>query len=94
MRDNLDRYRAIRDALTQWYPGQPPGTVARHWSTRAARISGIVGSKRTQLPSVAPPIPADAKPASRVKRLARWLDNERILAAVYVVPYGERVLTP
>ncbi len=41
-----------------------------------------------------PPIPADAKPASRVKRLARWLDNERILAAGYVVPYGERVLTP
>lgn len=55
MRDNLDRYRAIRDALTRWYPGQPPGTVARHWSTRAARISGIVGSKRTPLPSVAPP---------------------------------------
>ena len=42
MRDNLRRYRAIRDALTQGYPGQPTGTVSRHWTTLAALISGIV----------------------------------------------------
>ena len=53
MSDNLRRYRAIRDALIQWYPGQPTGTVARHLTTLAALISGIVGSKSTQLPSVA-----------------------------------------
>ena len=46
MSDNLRRYRAIRDALTQCYPGQPSGTVARHLITLAALISGIVGSKR------------------------------------------------
>jgi hypothetical protein len=51
MSDNLRRYRAIRDALTQWYPGQPTGSVARHLTTLAALISGIVGSKSTQLPS-------------------------------------------
>jgi len=34
MSDNLRRYRAIRDALTQCYPGQPSGTVARHLITR------------------------------------------------------------
>jgi len=50
MSDNLRRYRAIRDALTQCYPGQPSGTVARHLITLAALISGIVGSKSTQLP--------------------------------------------
>ena len=44
MSDNLRRYRAIRDALTQWYPGQPTGTVARHLTTLAAFISGIVAS--------------------------------------------------
>ena len=38
MRDNLRRYRAIRDALTQCYPGQPSGTVARHLITLAALI--------------------------------------------------------
>src|SRR5712691_3170080 len=39
MRDNLRRYRAIRDALKQYYPGQPSGTVARHLTTLAALIS-------------------------------------------------------
>ena len=51
MSDNLRRYRAIRDALIQGYPGQLPGPVARHVTTLAAMISGIVGSQRTQLPS-------------------------------------------
>ena len=82
MSDNLRRYRAIQDALTQYYPGQPTGTVVRHLTTLAALISGIVGSKSTQLPSVATKIPEGIKPESRVKRLTRWLDNERILEEV------------
>ena len=87
MSDNLRRYRAIRDALTQWYPGQPTGIVARHLTTLAALISGIVGSKSTQLPSVATKIPDGTRPESRVKRLTRWLDNDRILEEVYFLPY-------
>jgi Transposase DDE domain len=93
MSDNLRRYRAIRDALTQGYPSQPTGTVARHLTTLAAFISGIVGSKSTQLPSVATKIPDGTKPESRVKRLTRWLDNERILEEVYFLPYAESLLT-
>ncbi len=92
MSDNLRRYRAIQDALIQWYPGQPTGAVARHLTTLAALISGIVGSKSTQLPSVATKIPDGAKPESRVKRLTRWLDNARILEEVYFLPYAERLL--
>ena len=93
MSDNLRRYRAIRDALTQWYPDQPTGTVARPWATLAAFISGIVGSKSTQLPNVATKIPDGTKPESRVKRLTRWLDNARILEEVYFVPYVDLLLT-
>lgn len=92
MSDNLRRYRAIRDALVQGYPGQPTGTVARHLTTLAAFISGIVGSKSTQLPSVATKIPDGAKPESRVKRLTRWLDNVRILEEIYFLPYAELLL--
>ena len=93
MNDNLRRYRAIRDALIQWYPGQPTGTVARHMTTLAALISGIVGSKSTQLPSVATKIPDGTKAESRVKRLTRWLDNPRILEEVYFLPYVDLLLT-
>ena len=92
MSDNLRRYRAIRDALTQWYPGHPTGTVARHMTTLAALISGIVGSKSTQLPSVATKIPDGTKIESRVKRLTRGLDNERILEEVYFLPYADILL--
>ena len=93
MSDNLRRYRAIRNALIQWYPGQPTGSIARHLTTLAALISGIVGSKSTQLPSVATKIPDGTKPESRVKRLTRWLDNARILEEVYFLPYVDLLLT-
>jgi Transposase DDE domain len=92
MSDNLRRYRAIRDALTQCYPGQPSGTVARHLRTLAALISGIVGSKSTQLPHMATKVPNGTKPESRVKRFARWLDNPHILEEVYFLPYADVLL--
>jgi hypothetical protein len=92
MSDNLRRYRAIRDALTQWYPGQPTGTVARHLTTLAALISGIVGSKSTQLPHIAPHVPDGTKPESRGKRFARWVSNDRITEDGYFVPYAKVLL--
>ena len=93
MSDNLRRYRAIRDALTQGYPGQPNGHVTRHLTTLAALINGIVGSKKSQLPHIATQVPDGRKPESRVKRFARWLDNERILEEMYFLPYADLLLT-
>src|SRR5207247_4438018 len=92
MSDNLRRYRAIREALTQCYPGQPSGTVARHLITLAALISGIVGSKSSQLPHIATKVPDGTKPESRVKRFTRWLDNDHILEEVYFLPYADVLL--
>ncbi len=86
MRDNLRRYRAIRDALTPWYPGQPTGTVPRPLTTLAALLSGIVGSKSTPLPSVATTIPDGTTPESRVTRVTRWLANARLVEELYVLP--------
>src|SRR5215813_5002800 len=94
MSDNLRRYRAIRDALIQCYPGQPSGPVARHLITLAALISGIVGSKNTQLPHIAAKVPNGTQPDSRVKRFARWLNNAHILADVYFLPYADVLLLP
>ena len=61
-------------------------------TTLAALISGIVGGKSTQLPHIATKVPDGTKPESRVKRFARWLDNERILEEMYFLPYAEILL--
>jgi len=92
MSDNLRRYRAIRHALTQGYPGAPTGHVARHLTTLAALISGIVGSKHTQLPHIATHVPDGSKAESRVKRFARWVDNANLLEEAYFLPYADRLL--
>ena len=92
MRDNLRRYRAIRDALIQGYLDQPTGTVARHLTTLAALISGIVGSKSTQLPHIATKVPDGTQTESRVKRFARWVRNDTITAEAYFVPYAQVLL--
>jgi hypothetical protein len=92
MSDNLRRYRAIRHALGQCYPTSSQGNFARHLNTLAALISGIVGSKSTQLPQVATKVPDGTKPESRVKRFARWCDNAHILEEVYFLPYADVLL--
>jgi len=92
MRDNLRRYRAIREALTQGYPSKPQGQVARHCTTLAALISGIVGSKSTPLPKIATHVPDGKQPESRVKRFTRWMRNDKSTAEGYFVPYAQVLL--
>lgn len=92
MSDNLRRYRAIHQALTQWYPEEPRGNMARHLTTLAMCISGIVGSKSSQLPSSAAKGPDQVKAESRIKRLSRWLDNDNLLEEVYFLPYADSLL--
>src|SRR5260370_26566730 len=92
MSDNLHRYRAIRNALKQAYPAPPTGNLARHLNTLAALISGIVGSKSTQLPNIAAKVPNGTKPESRVKRFARWFDKDHILTEEYFLPYADLLL--
>ena len=55
--DNKTRYREIRNSLEKFYPTQPKGNFSRNLNTLAAMISGIVGSKSTQLPKIATKVP-------------------------------------
>jgi hypothetical protein len=55
-------------------------------------ISGIVGSKSTNLPAIAGKVPDETKKESRVKRYSRWMKNERITAEVYFLPYADALL--
>src|SRR5688572_21862129 len=93
MGDNNGRYLAIGEALIQCYPGEPTGPMTQHVTILAAFISRIVGSKSSQLPSIASKVPDRAKAESRVKRLSRWLDNEHIKEEIYFLPYAELLLT-
>jgi hypothetical protein len=55
-------------------------------------ISGIVGSKSTQLPAMAKKVPDHTKKESRVKRFSRCVNNERIDFALYFLPYATLLL--
>src|SRR5579864_2960753 len=93
MSDNLRRYCAIQKALKQLYPSEPQGQTARHLTTLALFISGIIGSRKCHLPAVANKVPNGSKPQSRVRRLERWLGNRRIDVATYYLPYVQALLT-
>ena len=93
MSDNLRRYRAIKQALKQLYPKEPQGNLARHLNTLAGLISGIVGSKSTNLPHVASKVPDGRKVDSRVKQFARWVSNDNIEFEIYFLPYAEALLS-
>lgn len=92
MSDNRRRYRAVRDALKQLYPTEPKGNLARHLNTLAALVSGIVGSKSTNLPAIAGKVPNGTKRESRVKKFSRWINNERIDVEIYFLPYADALL--
>jgi hypothetical protein len=61
-------------------------------TTLAALMSGIVGRKSTHLPHIATQVPDGTKPESRVKRFARWMQNDHVTEDVYFVPYAEGLL--
>jgi hypothetical protein len=57
-------------------------------------ISGIVGSKRSYLSEIADNIADEkAKPESRVKRISRWIQNDRITGDLYFLPFAEALLS-
>jgi hypothetical protein len=90
--DNFRRYLAVRDALKQFYPGEPTGNLARHLNTLVWMISGIVGSKRTNYPAIAKKAPDGNKPPSREKRFSRWVSNERVDFESYFAPFAVALL--
>jgi hypothetical protein len=92
MSDSLRRYRAIRDALLQLAPTTLSARQARHLITLAALISGIVGSRQTQLPAIASKLPDRAHRESRVKRFQRWLTNRNVTPEIYFLPFAQTLI--
>jgi hypothetical protein len=92
MSDSRRVYRAIKQALTQLYPGRPQGNRARHLETLAGMVSGIVLGKSCQLPQIASKVPGDVHPDSRVKQMSRWVQNEAVSVDLYFLPFVEPLL--
>ncbi len=92
MSDNLKRYLAILGALKQLCPTRPQGNYLRNLHTLAAMISGIVGSRRTNLPQVASKMPGGGQRESRIQRLRRWLKNDSSTPEAFFLPFAAELL--
>jgi hypothetical protein len=93
MSDNLKRYRAICNGLKQFFPDQLTPRQWQHFRVMAAMINGIVGSRHVQLPKMADKFPSKAERESRIKRFARWVQNESITQQSYFAPFAEALLS-
>jgi len=78
--------------LKKLSPTEPRGNQARHLTTLAMMISGIVGSKQVHLGAIAGKVPTVAKVESRIKRFSRFLCNQRINFDGYYLPYAKQLL--
>lgn len=69
------------------------GNAARHLSTLAGMITGIVMSEKAHLPQLASKIPNLTKDTSIEKRLHRWISNEKITHETCFLPFIQALLS-
>ena len=66
--------------------------LARHLNTLAGLVSGIIGSKKTNLPAIASKTPDGKKRESRSKRFARFLQNPKVTPEAFFLPYAQALI--
>lgn len=91
------RFQAVRDSLRTLFPVEPTGHLASRLNTLAGLVSGIVGSRRSNLPAIADKVPGGPsgqtmKVESRVKRFERWLRNEAVKSETFFLPFAKALL--
>src|SRR5579859_6606269 len=93
MSDTHRRYYAIRRALLQLLPTEPTGHAARHFMTLVSLICGMIGSHSVQLPKIACCMPLGPQQReSHIKRIQRWLQNDRIDTGIHYLPYAQYIV--
>ena len=96
MHDNLRRHRAIKDHLLQLC-SDASGRQKQHLMVLAAMaiISGIVGSRHSNLPNIAAKVPSGVKRESQVKNFYRWLinDDKKHDYRVVFAPFAQALLS-
>jgi len=77
MSDTYRRYRAINQAIMQFYQPRPTGHREKHLNTLVALICGLTGGKHAHLPTIADHAPSGgATQESLIKRFTRFLNAE------------------
>lgn len=93
MSDTYRRYRAIKQAIMQFYQPRPTGHREQHLNTLVALICGLTGGKHAHLPIIADHAPSNgANQESVVKRFTRFLKNDRQTVDGWFLPVAQELL--
>ena len=94
MSDTYRRYRAIKQAIMQFYQPRPTGHRENHLNTLVALICGLTGGKHAHLPTIADHAPSNgATQESLIKRFTRFLKNDRHTIDGWFLPVAEALLS-
>lgn len=94
MSDTYRRYRAIKQAIMQFYTPRPQGHREKHFNTLVALICGLCGGKHVHLPTIADHAPAGkARQQSLITRFERWLKHDTHTLDSWFLPFAQSLLT-
>jgi hypothetical protein len=93
MSDTYRRYRAIKQAIMQFYQPRPSGQREKHLNTLVALICGLSGGQHAHLSVIADHAPSNgAKQESLIDRFRRFLKNDRQTIDGWFLPVAEQLL--
>ncbi len=93
MSDTYRRYRAIKQAIMQFYQPRPTGHRERHLNTLVALICGLAGGKHAHLSSIADHAPSQgAKQESVIDRFRRFLKHDHQTLDGWFLPVARELL--
>jgi hypothetical protein len=87
------RYRAIKQAMMQFYTPRPSGHREQHLNALVAMICGLTGGKHAHLPTIADHAPSNgATQESLIKCFTRFVKNDRHTIDGWFLPVAEQPL--
>jgi len=94
MSDTYRRYRAIKQAMMQFFQPRPTGHREKHLNTLCALICGLTGGKHAHLPTIADHARStSAKQERLIERFRRFLKHDAQSIDGWFLPVAEQLLT-
>ncbi len=87
MTDSQRLYRTIHSRLQKLWNIQPSKRQSNSLNILTGFICGILFSEKVKLADVICGIPNKGKDESEIKRLSRWLQNEKVDAELFYLPF-------